>query len=480
MEACADIGIVGTGVMGASIARNLARHGYRVAIYDIDTAKAQSLVSRYSQEGVLLCAPGIESFAQMLHKARVALLLVPAGGPTENAISSLLEVFEPGDIIVDMGNSLFSDTRRREAMVAKTGIHFVGCGTSGGQQGALYGPSLMPGGSKESYERLGPMLEAISAKYEGEDCCVHVGPDGAGHYVKMVHNGIEYADMQLISEAYQLMRYGLGIAPGEIGKIFAQWNEGELSSYLIEITADLLGHVDGETGAPFIDIIDDVAGQKGTGAWTVQNALDLAISDSVIAEAAFARGTSDSANTRQEARAVLGENPARKLLGVDQEDFVEDIRKALYASKIIAYAQGFIQMRRASREYHWDLKLGEMARIWRAGCIIRAQFLDRITQAYDRNENLTFLGADDFFAHVLLDAQDAWRRVVAAGASNAIALPAFSSALAYYDSIRTQRLSTALVQAQRDYFGSHTYHRVDKPGVFHTLWENQARPEVQM
>ena len=348
-------------------------------------------------------------------------------------------------------------------------MHFVGTGVSGGEEGALNGPSIMPGGSPESYESLGPLLESISAKVDGVPCCTYVGPNGAGHFVKMVHNGIEYADMQLIAEAYDLIKQGTGAALPEIAEIFQTWNEGDLESFLIEITAEVLGHTDAETGKPFVDIVLDRAEQKGTGRWTVQNALDLGVPITGIAEATFARALSGSVPQREAALAKLPAGTGEWKV-TDRDGFVEDVRQALYASKVVAYSQGFDQIAAASAEYDWNIDRGAMARIWRGGCIIRARFLNRITEAYERNADLALLLADDYFTEAVGSSLAAWRRVVAGAAQNGIPTPAFSSSLAYYDGIRAERLPAALIQAQRDFFGAHTYQRVDKAGTFHTEW----------
>jgi 6-phosphogluconate dehydrogenase len=389
-------------------------------------------------------------------------------------INELVPLLEEGDIVVDCGNAHFMDTRRREHALREHGLHFVGCGVSGGEEGALNGPSIMPGGSKESYAKLGPILESIAAQVDGEPCCTHVGPDGAGHFVKMVHNGIEYADMQLIAEAYDLLRAGLGASPAEIGEIFRTWNEGDLDSYLIQITAEVLSHTDPETGQPFIDVVLDEAEQKGTGRWTVQSALDLGIPITGIAEATFARSLSGHADQRAAAREAFGSD-LEPLDIKDRDAFIEDVRRALYASKVVAYAQGFDQIGAGSDEYGWDINRGAMARIWRGGCIIRARFLWRIPEAYDENPALPSLLVAPYFAAAVRDSAGSWRRVVAQAASAGIPSPAFSSCLAYYDGLRKERLPAALIQGLRDYFGAHTYRRADKPGTFHTEWAGDQR-----
>jgi 6-phosphogluconate dehydrogenase len=408
-------------------------------------------------------------FVASLERPRRVLIMVKAGAGTDAVIDELTPLMEPGDILIDAGNAHFPDTIRRERKLADIGLHFVGTGVSGGEEGALNGPSIMPGGSRESYESLGPLLESIAAKVEGVPCCTYVGPDGAGHFVKMVHNGIEYADMQLIAEAYDLIKQATGASAAEIGEIFKTWNEGDLESFLIEITAEVLGQVDAETGNPFVDVVLDQAEQKGTGRWTVQNALDLGVPITGIAEATFARALSGSVPQREAAQGKLAAGTAEWTFG-DRDGFVEDVRQALYASKVVAYSQGFDQIAAASAEFGWDIDRGAMARIWRGGCIIRARFLNRITEAYERDGGLALLLADDYFADAVGTCLAAWRRVVAGAAQNGIPTPAFSSSLAYYDGIRAERLPAALIQAQRDFFGAHTYRRVDKDGSFHTEW----------
>jgi 6-phosphogluconate dehydrogenase len=408
-------------------------------------------------------------FVASLERPRRVLIMVKAGPGTDAVIDELTPLMEPGDILIDAGNAHFPDTIRRERKLAEIGLHFVGTGVSGGEEGALNGPSIMPGGSRKSYESLGPLLESIAAQVDGVPCCTYVGPDGAGHFVKMVHNGIEYADMQLIAEAYDLIKQGTGASAADIAQIFKTWNEGDLESFLIEITAEVLGHVDAETGNAFVDIVLDRAEQKGTGRWTVQNALDLGVPITGIAEATFARGLSGSVPQREAARAKLTAGTGDWAVA-DRDEFVEDVRQALYASKVVAYSQGFDQIAAASAEYGWNIDRGAMARIWRGGCIIRARFLNRITEAYERNPDLALLLADDYFTEAVSNSLAAWRRVVAGAAQSGIPTPAFSSSLAYYDGIRAERLPAALIQAQRDFFGAHTYQRVDKEGTYHTQW----------
>ncbi|MEV6155202.1 NADP-dependent phosphogluconate dehydrogenase [Nonomuraea sp. NPDC052129] len=462
----ADIGVTGLAVMGRNLARNLARHGYAVAVHNRTPSRTQQLVKEFGGEGTFVPSEELAAFVASLKRPRRAIIMVKAGPGTDAVIDQLAELMEPGDMIVDGGNAHFADTRRREAALRDKGIHFVGTGISGGEEGALNGPSIMPGGSKESWEALGPILQDISAKVDGVPCAVHVGPDGAGHFVKMVHNGIEYSDMQLIAESYDLLRQALGATPAELSGVFREWNQGELESYLIEITAEVLDQVDAATGKPFVDVVVDQAEQKGTGRWTVQGALDLGVPVTGIAEAVFARAL--SGHPEQRAAAASLEGP--KLSGVGGRELIEDVRQALYASKIVAYAQGFDQMAAASKEYGWDLDLGAMATIWRGGCIIRARFLDRIRAAYDTDRALPTLLADPTFAAALNLAQESWRRVVTTAVQIGVPTPGFSSALAYYDGLRRERLPAALIQGLRDFFGAHTYLRVDREGAYHTDW----------
>ncbi|MGY5764070.1 NADP-dependent phosphogluconate dehydrogenase [Brachybacterium sp. DNPG3] len=474
----ADIGVTGMAVMGSNLARNLARNGFKVAIHNRSVAKTEKVVDSYGTEGEFFPSESSADFVASLQKPRVAIIMVKAGKPTDAVIDELSALMEPGDIIVDAGNALFSDTRRREAALREKGLHFVGAGVSGGEEGALNGPSIMPGGTKESYDRLGPMFEKISAHVDGTPCCTHVGADGAGHFVKMVHNGIEYADMQVISEAYDLMSKALGKSASEIGDVFAEWNKGDLESFLIEITAEVLHHVDATTGKPFVDVILDQAAQKGTGAWTVQTALDLGVPVTGIAEATFARSVSGSTPQREAGRAVLPAE-AQDLEIADPAQFVDDLQKALYAAKLVSYSQGFDEIAAGAKEYGWEIDLGSMARIWRGGCIIRAKFLNRITEAYERNAELPLLLSDEYFTAEIAKCVPAWRRVVAFAAAAGYPVPVFASTLSYYDSVRSDRLSAALVQAQRDFFGAHTYKRVDTEGTFHVEWSEDRRETKQ-
>ncbi|MFE9749156.1 NADP-dependent phosphogluconate dehydrogenase [Saccharothrix saharensis] len=466
-EAPARIAVTGLAVMGSNLARNLARHGYRVAVHNRSHARTEALIADHGHEGDFVPAKTLEELVASLQTPRQIIIMVKAGAPTDAVIDELVPLLEPGDMVIDGGNAHYADTRRREAALKEAGLHFVGAGISGGEEGALNGPSIMPGGSKESYQHLGPVLEDIAAKVDDVPCCVHVGPDGAGHFVKMVHNGIEYADMQLIAEAYDLLHRVGGMAPAEVAEVFRGWNTGDLESYLVEITAEVLGHVDAETGAALVDVIADEAEQKGTGRWTVQEALELGVPVTGIAEAVFARSLSGRAGQRQAVRAAFG---SAEVVGGAADSLVEDVRQALYASKVVAYAQGFDQMRAASAEYGWDLDLGAMATIWRGGCIIRARFLDRIREAYDKDPELASLLVDDYFRDAVRSAEAAWRRVVVQAVTAGVPAPGFVSALAYYDGLRSERLPASLIQGLRDFFGAHTYRRTDREGSFHTLW----------
>ena len=475
-DSSAQIGVVGLAVMGSNIARNFASHGHTVAVYNRTPAKTDAFVAEFGETGSFVPAATIEEFVASLERPRRALIMVQAGPATDTVIGQLADAMEPGDIIIDGGNALYTDTIRREAEMAGRDLHFVGAGISGGEEGALNGPSIMPGGPAKSYESLGPLLEDISATVDGTPCCTHIGPDGAGHFVKMVHNGIEYADMQVIGEAYHLLRYAAGIEPAEIADIFRTWNAGDLDSYLVEITAEVLSQVDAETGKPLVDIIVDAAGQKGTGRWTVKAALDLGIPTTGIGEAVFARALSSSLDQRAAARDL----PSGEVTGrpEDRDEFVEKVRRALYASKIVAYSQGFDEINAGAAEYGWDIDRGALATIWRGGCIIRARFLNRIKEAYDRDPELPALLLDPYFRDQVSECLDAWRDVVVTATRMGLPAPVFSSSLAYYDALRAERLPAALIQGQRDFFGAHTYRRTDKEGSFHTLWSGD-RSEVE-
>ncbi|MGC5341802.1 NADP-dependent phosphogluconate dehydrogenase [Streptomyces sp. DT171] len=470
MSGTAQIGVTGLAVMGRNLARNFARNGYTVAVHNRTTAKTDALVEEFGDEGTFVAARTPEEFVAALERPRRLVVMVKAGDPTDAVIQEFAPLLEEGDVVIDGGNAHFEDTRRRERELRERGIHFVGVGISGGEEGALNGPSVMPGGSSESYASLGPMLERIAAKAkDGTPCTTHIGADGAGHFVKMVHNGIEYADMQLIAEAYHLLRAVAGYSPAKIAETFRGWNTGRLDSYLIEITAEVLAHDDAATGKPFVDIVRDQAEQKGTGRWTVQIALDLGVPVPGIAEAVFARSLSGHADLREAARGLPGPTPA-PLDEAAAGAFADRVEQALYASKIVSYTQGFHQIRAGGQAYGWDIDLGAVAAIWRAGCIIRAAFLDRIRSAYAASPGLPLLLAGREFTEEVGAAQDDWRTVVAEAARHGVPTPGFAAALSYYDGLRAERLPAALTQGQRDFFGAHTYRRTDRDGSYHTLW----------
>ncbi|EIF00894.1 NADP-dependent phosphogluconate dehydrogenase [Saccharomonospora glauca] len=477
----ADIGVTGLAVMGRNLARNLARHGHTVALHNRTEQRTRDLVENFGSEGEFIPTYSAEEFVRALERPRKLVVMVKAGAPTDAVIDEFAPLLEPGDIIIDAGNAHFSDTRRREAALRERGLHFVGTGVSGGEEGALHGPSIMPGGSAESYESLGPLFEDIAAKVDGAPCCTHIGPDGAGHFVKMVHNGIEYSDMQLIAESFDLLRNALGFEPAQIAETFRGWNTGRLDSYLIEITAEVLAHTDPRTGKPFVDVVADRAEQKGTGRWTVQNGLELGVPITGIAEATFARSLSGHVGLREAARGLAG--PGRSgtttRKGVP-DSFADDVEQALYASKVVAYAQGFNQIQAGSAEYGWNIDLGAVAAIWRGGCIIRAKFLDDIRAAYRAEPTLPTLLTSGEFRSAVEEAQGAWRSVVSTAVRLGIPTPGFSTALAYYDALRAERLPASLIQAQRDYFGAHTYRRVDREGSFHTTWAAEPRVEHEV
>ncbi|MYW63328.1 NADP-dependent phosphogluconate dehydrogenase [Streptomyces sp. SID8379] len=470
MSTTAQIGVTGLAVMGRNLARNFARNGYTVALHNRTASRTHQLVEEFGEEGIFVPTDSAEEFVAALERPRRLVIMVKAGEPTDAVIKEFAPLLEAGDMIIDGGNAHFADTRRREKELREQGIHFVGTGISGGEEGALHGPSIMPGGSVESYAALGPMLERISAKAGAcAPCVTHVGPDGAGHFVKMVHNGIEYADMQLIGEAYQLLRDVAGYSPEKIAEIFRTWNEGRLDSYLIDITADVLSHVDAATDQPFVDIVQDQAEQKGTGRWTVQIALDLGVPVSGIAEAVFARSLSGHAELRAASRHLAGPK-ATALSESEAAAFADRVEQALYASKIVSYTQGFHEIAAGSETYDWNIDSAAVARIWRGGCIIRAAFLDRITAAYEAEPELVSLLSDKGFADEIAAAQDDWRAVLVAATTQGVPTPGFAAALAYYDALRAERLPAALTQGQRDFFGAHTYRRTDREGSFHTLW----------
>ena len=471
----ANIGVVGLAVMGSNLARNLAsREGNTVAVYNRTYARTEDLMKEHGDAG-FIASEDIDGFVASLAKPRTAIIMVQAGKGTDAVIGQLAERFEPGDIIVDGGNANFQDTIRREHELREQGLNFVGTGISGGEEGALHGPSIMPGGSDEAWETLGPILKSIAAVAEGEPCVTHVGTDGAGHFVKMVHNGIEYADMQLIAESYDLLRRVGGLSVEDLVKVFDEWNKGDLESYLIEITGEVLKQQDADTGKPLVDVIRDAAGSKGTGVWTVQNTVGLGIPVSGIGEAVFARAVSSKASQRAAVQKSVKNRPS---IAEVPDTFADDVRAALYASKVVAYAQGFDLIIAGAKEYDWDIDKGAVAKIWRGGCIIRAQFLNRIVEAYEKDSTIATLLEDDYFAAAVRDGEQAWRRIVAKAALSGIPVPGFASALSYYDSLASERLPAALIQGQRDFFGAHTYERVGEDGVFHTLWSGD-RSEIE-
>jgi 6-phosphogluconate dehydrogenase len=473
-EATADIGLIGLGVMGQNLALNMNDHGYTVAVYNRSSAVTDDFLAGDARDTAIIGAHTVEALVHALKRPRQVMLMVTAGKPVDLVIASLLPYLEPGDIIIDGGNSHYLDSMRRTAELEAQGLRFVGCGVSGGEEGARHGPSLMPGGSAEAWPYVRPILQDIAAKVaDGTPCCDWVGANGAGHFVKMVHNGIEYGDMQLIAEAYDLMRAMLGMQPEEMSDIFAGWNQGKLDSYLIEITGHILAFRD-QDGAPLVDKILDSAGQKGTGKWTAVSALDFGIPLTLIGEAVFGRFLSALKTERVEASRVLS-GPKPGFSG-DHAAFIDDIRQALYAAKIISYTQGYMLFRAAAQEHNWALNYGGIALMWREGCIIRAAFLDDIKAAFDRNPDLSNLLLDPYFKEEVEAAQAAWRRVVARAAEAGIPLPAMSSALAFFDGYRRERLPANLIQAQRDYFGAHTYERVDRPRgeFFHTNWTGRG------
>lgn len=464
----ADIGLIGLAVMGQNLVLNMEGKGYTVAVYNRTAQRTEEFAAQRAQGKKIIPTYSLSDFVQALARPRKIMVMVKAGAPVDAVIDELLPLLEPGDIVIDGGNSYYQDTIRRAKALAEKGIHFLGAGISGGEEGALKGPSIMPGGPREAWDQVAPILTAIAAKVDGEPCCAYLGGDGVGHFVKMVHNGIEYGDMQLISEAYFLMKHLAGISTAEMADIFARWNEGELQSYLIEITADIMRRIDEETGQPLVEVILDEAGHKGTGMWTSQVALELGVPAPTITEAVYARYISALKNERVAASRVLT-GPAAPS-AIDKEAFVEEVRQALYASKICSYAQGFALLSRAAAEYGWELDLGTIASLWRGGCIIRAQFLDRIREAYHSEKDLRNLLLAPYFRDVVTRSQASWRRVVALAANAGLPVPGLSSALNYYDLYRHERLPANLLQAQRDYFGAHTYRRIDKEGVFHTEW----------
>ncbi len=471
----ADVGVIGMAVMGSNLARNLARHGFTVAVYNRTAAKTDAMIADHGGEGRFLPAHELDDFVASLRRPRAVILMVQAGAGTDAVINQLSELLEPGDIIMDGGNSFFADTRRREAELKARGLHFVGTGISGGEQGALEGPSIMPGGSEESYRTLGPMLEAISAHVNDEPCCAWMGPDGAGHFVKMVHNGIEYSDMQVIGEAYQLLR-GAGLSHDACADAFRQWNQGELDSYLISITSEVISQPDPrDPSRHLVDVIVDQAGMKGTGTWTVQTALDTAIPVNSIAEAVFARAQSSHTALRSASQAVLtgpeGTIDLDCAYGEGQtQTFLDDVRKSLWCAKVVAYAQGLDLIRTGGAQYGWQINIGDVAKIWRDGCIIRAELLELIRSEYAANPDLASLMVAKPIADQLGAYQQSWRRIVAVATGAGVPIPSLSAGLAYYDSARSKRVNAGLTQGLRDFFGSHTYRRIDDEGSWHVDW----------
>lgn len=465
-----EIGVVGMAVMGKNLALNIESRGYSVSVYNRTTSKTEAVVAENPDKKLVLTRT-VEEFVDSLEKPRRILLMVQAGKGTDATIQALLPHLDKGDILIDGGNTFFKDTIRRSEELAESGVNFIGTGVSGGEEGALKGPAIMPGGQKEAYDLVAPILEQIAAvaDEDGEACVAYIGPNGAGHYVKMVHNGIEYGDMQLIAEAYHMLTNVAGLSVEEIAEVFTEWNKGELDSFLIELTATALTKKDPETGKPMVDVILDRAANKGTGKWASQSALDLGVPLPMITESVFARYISALKEERVEASKVLPKPASYKVEG-DKAELVEKIRQALYFSKIMSYAQGFAQMRTASEEYDWNLQYGEIAKIFRAGCIIRARFLQKITDAYNHKPDLKNLMLDGYFMDIAKNYQDSVRDVVGIAVKSGVPIPTFSSAIAYYDSYRTADLPANIVQAQRDYFGAHTYERKDKAGTFHFDW----------
>ncbi len=470
MSAISDIGVIGLAVMGENLALNMERNGFPTSVFNRTTSRVDEFMAARGKGKNFVGAHSIAEFVQSLKTPRKIVIMVKAGKPVDDTILQLIPHLQKGDIVIDGGNSLFTDTERRVEELEKAGFRFLGCGISGGEEGALWGPSMMPGGSMSAYEEVRPIFQKIAAKAGNDPCCIHIGPGGAGHYVKMIHNGIEYGDMQLICEAYNILRHGVGLSMEELEQTFIEWNKGELDSFLIEITSKILGMRDPGTGKPMVDVIVDRAGQKGTGKWTIISALDFGIPASTISEAVFARCLSALKEERVHASTLLsGPSTAFK---VDKKAMIQAVHDSLYASKICSYAQGFALMKHVSTQKEWKLDLGSIAMIWRGGCIIRARFLQRIKDAFERSPNLSNLLLDPFFKEVIHRTQANWRHVISEAALAGIPVPVFSASLAYFDSYRSARLPANLLQAQRDYFGSHTYERIDQPAgrFFHFDW----------
>ena len=471
-----DIGLIGLGVMGENLVLNMESKGFSVAVFNRTTEVTEKFAAGRATGKNIQPTRTIEEFVGALKKPRIAMMMVKAGAPVDAVIGEVAPLLERGDVLIDGGNSLFTDTQRRDKELEAKGIHFVGMGVSGGEEGALKGPSLMPGGSRESWEIIAPIFRKIAAQVDGEPCCRYMGPDGAGHYVKMVHNGIEYGDIQLICESYAILKDVLGMDAAQLADVFAEWNRGELESYLIEITSQIFRKIDPDTGQPLVDMILDKAGQKGTGIWTLQAAIRQYVVISTINAAVEARVISSRKEDRVAASKILPQPRARQFKS-NRERLVDAVRDALYASKIVSYAQGMELLRSGSTTYDWNLNIGDIATIWRGGCIIRAKFLNRIVQAYKRDPALHNLLLDRYFTRAIRKAQPKWRLVLSTAIKHGVAAPAFSASLAYFDSYRSARLPANLLQAQRDFFGAHTYERIDKPGVFHTEWrEPEKKP----
>src|SRR5437868_1654787 len=471
-----DIGLIGLAVMGENLALNLESKGFSVAVFNRTTEVTEKFAAGRAKGKNIQPTRTMEEFVAALKKPRIAMMMIKAGKPVDIVVGEIALLLERGDVLIDGGNSLFTDTQRRGKELEETGIHFVGMGVSGGEEGALKGPSLMPGGSRESWEIIAPIFRKIAAQVDGEPCCRYMGPDGAGHYVKMVHNGIEYGDMQLICEAYAILKDVAGLGADELADTFTEWNKGDLDSYLIDITSQIFRKMDPETGKPLVDVILDKAGQKGTGLWTLQSALSQSVVISTINAAVEARVISSRKDERVASSKILPQPKVQKFTG-DRKALITAVRDALYASKIVSYAQGMELLGAASAGSHWNLNFGDIATIWRGGCIIRAKFLNRIKEAYERNPALHNLLLDQYFTGIIGRTQDNWRVAVATAVRHGVAVPAFSASLAYFDSYRSARLPSNLLQAQRDFFGAHTYERIDKPGVFHTEWmESDGKP----
>ena len=464
-----DIGLIGLAVMGENLVLNMESKGFSVAVFNRTAAVTEKFVTTRGEGKNITPTKTVEELVDALKSPRKVMMMIKAGNAVDQVIGEVVSILKKGDVLIDGGNSLFTDTQRRFHDLEGKGIHYVGCGVSGGEEGALKGPSLMPGGSRESYDLIAPIFRKIAAQVDGEPCCRYMGPDGAGHYVKMVHNGIEYGDMQLICEAYAILKNVLGLEAEDLAEIFAKWNQGALESYLIEITASIFRKKDSDTGKPMVDVILDKAGQKGTGLWTLQSALTQSVVISTINAAVEARVISSRKDERVASSKILPQPELPKFKG-NHEQLIQSVHDALYASKIISYAQGMELLGAASTTYKWNLNFGDIATIWRGGCIIRAKFLNRIVEAYARNPNLHNLLLDEYFTDIIARTQHNWRVAVSTAINYGVAAPAFSASLAYFDSYRSARLPANLLQAQRDYFGAHTYERVDKPGIFHTDW----------